>query len=57
VQTHRALLAAGVACELHVWEGMWHCFPYHHALPESQDAYRTLASFFDRNLPRARMAR
>jgi epsilon-lactone hydrolase len=50
VRTHRALLAAGVPADLHVWEGMWHCFPYHHAMPESQDAYRTIASFFDRAL-------
>jgi len=50
VTTHRRLLAAGASCELHVWEGLWHCFPYHHEMPESQDAYRTLAGFFDRTL-------
>jgi acetyl esterase/lipase len=50
VTTHRRLLAAGASCELHVWEGLWHCFPYHHDLPESQDAYRTLTGFFDRTL-------
>jgi acetyl esterase/lipase len=50
VRTHRALLAAGAVSELHVWEGLWHCFPYHHRMPESQDAYRTIAGFFDRNL-------
>jgi epsilon-lactone hydrolase len=50
VRTHRALLAAGAASELHVWEGLWHCFPYHHRMSESQDAYRTIADFFDRYL-------
>src|ERR1700721_1571390 len=39
VLTHRALLAAGATAELHVWEGMWHCFPYNHRMPESQDAF------------------
>jgi acetyl esterase/lipase len=50
VTTHRRMLAADVSCDLHVWEGMWHCFPYHHDMPESQDAYRTLTRFFDRAL-------
>jgi acetyl esterase/lipase len=50
VRTHRALLDAGTPSELHVWEGLWHCFPYHHDMPESMEAYRTLAAFFDRNL-------
>jgi epsilon-lactone hydrolase len=46
--THRALLAQGVPAELHVWEGLWHCFPYNHRMPESQDAFRTLSDFFTR---------
>jgi acetyl esterase/lipase len=50
VTTHRRLIAAGVSCELHIWEGLWHCFPYHHDMPESQDAYRTLTSFFEHTL-------
>jgi len=50
VTTHRALLAAGVDAELHVWEGMWHCFPYNVEMPEAQDAIATLARFFDRRL-------
>jgi len=50
VRTHRALLAAGSPRELHVLEELWHCFRYHHRMAESQDAYRTIASFFDRNL-------
>ena len=52
VLTHRALLAAGATAELHVWEGLWHCFPYNHRMPESQDAFRTIAGFFGRHLGR-----
>lgn len=48
--SHRALLAAGVTAELHAWEGMWHCFPYNHRMPEAQDAVATAAGFFDRQL-------
>jgi epsilon-lactone hydrolase len=48
--THRALLAAGATAELHAWEGMWHCFPYNHRMPEAKDAFRTIAGFFDRRL-------
>jgi epsilon-lactone hydrolase len=48
--THRALLAAGADAELHMWEAMWHCFPYNHRLPESVDAFATLGRFFDRHL-------
>jgi acetyl esterase/lipase len=50
VLTHRALLRAGVSAELHVWEGLWHCFPYNPLLPESKEVYELLADFFDRNL-------
>jgi monoterpene epsilon-lactone hydrolase len=49
-RTHRGLLNAGTASELHVWEGMWHCFAYHDDMPESQDAYRTINGFFGRAL-------
>jgi monoterpene epsilon-lactone hydrolase len=50
LRTHRALLAAGVATELHCWEGMWHCFPYNHRMPEAIDAFSTIVGFFDRHL-------
>ena len=46
----RALLGAGTTAELHVWEGMWHCFPYNHRMPEAKDAFRTITRFFDRHL-------
>ncbi|MFK2901758.1 alpha/beta hydrolase fold domain-containing protein [Dyella jejuensis] len=37
---------AGVPTELHVWEGMWHSFFSDPELPESQQAYRVIATFF-----------
>lgn len=51
--THRKLRAAGVVAELHVFEGMSHgmylaSFPG----PESQEALREIAAFFDRQLQR-----
>ncbi|HET6804481.1 MAG TPA: alpha/beta hydrolase [Frateuria sp.] len=47
----QALLAqAGVAAELHVWEGMWHSFFSDPELPESRQAYRTIVAFFERHL-------
>ena len=48
--THRALLRAGAPAELHVWEGMWHCFPYNAHIPEAKEAFDTLVGFFDRHL-------
>ncbi len=50
VLTHRALDRAGVATELHVWEGLWHCFPYNPLMPESREAYEVLTRFFNRHL-------
>jgi acetyl esterase/lipase len=53
VRTHRKLRSAGVAAELHVYEGMSHAaylvsFP----APESRDALGEIARFFDRHLRR-----
>jgi acetyl esterase/lipase len=44
---------AGVATELHVWEGMWHSFFSDPELPESKAAYAVIARFFDRHLGHA----
>jgi acetyl esterase/lipase len=44
------LTQAGVEAELHVWEGMWHSFFSDPELPESQQAYRTIVTFFERHL-------
>jgi len=48
--THRALLRAGVEADLHVFDGLGHCFYYDDAMPESQDAYQTMIRFFRKHL-------
>ena len=48
--THRALCQAGVDAELHVFDGMGHCFYYDTDLPESRDAYASAVRFFQRHL-------
>ncbi len=50
IQSDRLLTQAGVDTELHVWDGMWHAFFTDPALPESREAYRVIATFFDRHL-------
>jgi acetyl esterase/lipase len=49
--THAALVALGVPAELHVWEGLRHCFYYDPAFTESAQMYDVVAKFF-----RARLA-
>ena len=48
--THSQLVKAGADSELHVWEGLTHCFFGDPDLPESQDAYAVITKFFDRHL-------
>ncbi|PNS09516.1 Esterase/lipase [Lysobacter silvestris] len=50
---HRRLLAAGVEADLVIFDGMWHAFLVYPDLPESQEAYRIVATFFERHLGRA----
>jgi epsilon-lactone hydrolase len=45
-----ALSRAGVATELHVWDGMWHAFLMDPDLPESKEVYQVIVRFFDRHL-------
>jgi epsilon-lactone hydrolase len=52
VQTHRELVKAGVDADLHVWDGVGHCFYYDFDLPESQEAFAVMTQFFDRQLGR-----
>ena len=52
LRTDELLTQAGVATELHVWEGMWHSFFSDPELPESKAAYAVMANFFDRRLAR-----
>ncbi len=48
--THSTLVRLGVDADLHVWEGLFHGFFYNPDVPESQDAYRVIARFFDKHL-------
>ena len=47
VFTHQRLLKAGVAAELHIWDGLSHCFYLMSPrLPESKAVFERVASFF-----------
>jgi acetyl esterase/lipase len=48
--THRALIQAGVEAQLHVFDGMGHCFYSNIFLPEGADAYASLIRFFRKHL-------
>lgn len=50
IGTHRALSQAGVDAQLHVFDGLGHCFYYFPGTPESDDAYQTMIRFFRKNL-------
>lgn len=50
IVTNSKLLKAGVDSTLIVGEGLGHCYIYSAQLPESQDAYAAIVSFFDKNL-------
>lgn len=49
---HRRLAAAGVASEFYSFDGLPHAFFVWPDMPESQEAYRIIARFFDRHLGR-----
>jgi acetyl esterase/lipase len=50
LRSHRLLVDQGVDAELHVWDGMWHSFFSDPDMPESREAYRVIANFFDARL-------
>ncbi len=52
VQTHREMVKAGVDADLHVWDGVGHCFFSNAELPESQEFFTVVSKFFDRHLGR-----
>lgn len=52
IRSQNLLSQAGVATELHVWEGMWHSFFSDPEMPESRAAYEAIVKFFDRHLAR-----
>jgi len=49
---HRALLRAGVAAQLVVFDAMPHAFWYHFQLPETTECLNLMAKFFDEKLGR-----
>ncbi len=49
INSHNALVRAGVDAELHVWDGLPHAFWYNSGLPESREVYDVIARFFDRH--------
>ncbi len=49
INSHNALVRAGVDAELHVWDGLPHAFWYNSDLPESREVYAVIARFFDRH--------
>ena len=50
INSHNALVKAGVNAELHVWDGLFHGFFYNSELPESREVYDVLSTFFGRRL-------
>ncbi len=52
IRSQTLLDRAGVATELHVWDGMWHSFFSDPEIPESREAYEVIVTFFDRHLGR-----
>lgn len=50
---HRRLAAAGVDSDLYLFDGLPHAFFVWPDMPESMEAYRLIAAFFDRHLGRS----
>lgn len=50
VNTHRALVLAGVDADLNVWDGLDHAFFYNIDLPEAKEAFEVQRRFFVRHL-------
>jgi monoterpene epsilon-lactone hydrolase len=50
VQTQRELTKIGVQADLHLWDGLGHCFLLDVNLPESQEAFMVITKFFDSHL-------
>lgn len=47
---HRLLAAQGVDARLFMFDGLWHAFQIFCDIPESEEAHRILAAFFERTL-------
>jgi acetyl esterase/lipase len=57
VETHRQLVKNGAEAELHLWDGMNHCFFFDVDLPESKEAYAVIARFFGKHLGKGKRPR
>jgi monoterpene epsilon-lactone hydrolase len=50
VHTHSQLVKLGVDAQLHIWEGLGHCFFSGVDVPQSEEVYDVVVRFFDRHL-------
>lgn len=50
VHTHSELIKQGVDADLHVWEGLDHCFYCCCEQPESRQAYKVIVDFFNKHI-------
>ena len=50
VKNHSELVKQGVETDLHLWEGLGHCFMMNPQLQESHDANAVITRFFDKHL-------
>lgn len=50
IYTDTQLIKAGAKSELHVWDGMGHCFVIDEDVPETHDAWNVIVRFFDQHL-------
>jgi epsilon-lactone hydrolase len=54
IHTQRRLIQAGAIVDLHLWDGMWHCFFYDAELPEAAEVFSLSSKFFNTHLGKAR---
>jgi monoterpene epsilon-lactone hydrolase len=52
VETRRQLIKNGVEADLHVWDGLGHCFIFTPDLPDAKEAYDVIGKFFNSRLGR-----
>ena len=48
--THQQLVKAKAVADLHVWDGLPHCFYLNVKLPESREVFDILVAFFAKHL-------
>lgn len=50
VYAHSQMVKQGVETDLHIWDGLNHCFISNPSLPEAWDANAVISKFFDKHL-------